>query len=150
MKRKCPLDNLYKIVNPCFDPVFKSIFTRDEPESKQALRGLVSAILQKDLQVADVTINEPPVNGIGDKQIRYDLSCVLDDGEKANVEMTLWPKVHEVNKMEYFLARLHATQRTKYPAASSGVFCSPDVVALRGLIPFNRAKGRGIKPLRHE
>jgi predicted transposase/invertase (TIGR01784 family) len=113
MKKPYPLDNLSAIINPCYDPVFKCIFTKDMPESKQALRGLVSAILQKDLQVVDVTTNEPPVNGIGDKQIRYDINCVLDDGEKANVEMTLWPKAHEVCRMEYFLARLHTMQEIK-------------------------------------
>ena len=104
---------LNELINPCFDPVFKSIFTKDTPESKNALRGLVSAILQKDLKVVDVTSNEPPVNNTGDKQIRYDINCVLDDGEKANVEMTLWPNAHEVCKMEYYLARLHATQEIK-------------------------------------
>ena len=102
--------NLKEILNPCIDPVFKSIFTKDTPESKQALRGLVSAVLQKDLTVVSVTANEPPVNNAAGKQIRYDINCVLDNGEKANVEMTLWPKAHEVYKMEYYLARLHTSQ----------------------------------------
>ncbi|MDR2491271.1 MAG: Rpn family recombination-promoting nuclease/putative transposase, partial [Spirochaetaceae bacterium] len=78
-------------LNPCSDPVFKSIFTRDEPESKKALLGLVSTVIQKKLTVVTVTANEPAINDLGGKQIRYDISCVLDGGEKANIEMTLWP-----------------------------------------------------------
>jgi zinc transport system permease protein len=35
-------------------------------------------------------------------------------------------------------------------ALKGGVCCSHKVVALKGLILFNRPKGRGIKPLRHE
>ena len=106
-------NELNELINPCLDPVFKSIFTKDTLESKNALRGLVSAIIQKDLKVVDVTTNEPPVNAAGDKQIRYDINCVLDGGEKANVEMTLWPDLYEVYRMEYYLARLHATQEIK-------------------------------------
>jgi predicted ABC-type ATPase len=36
------------------------------------------------------------------------------------------------------------------PAASSGVCCSHKVFIFRGLILFNRPKGRGIKPLQYE
>ena len=105
--------NLFKILNPCLDPVFKSIFTKDAPESKHALRGLVSAIIQKDVTVVDVTTNEPPILDTADKQIRYDINCVMDNGEKANVEMTIWPDVYEAYRMEYYLARLHTMQEIK-------------------------------------
>jgi hypothetical protein len=36
------------------------------------------------------------------------------------------------------------------PAASNGVCCSHKVVTLRGLILYNRPKGRGIKPPQYE
>ena len=65
------------------------------------------------MRVVDVTTNEPPVNASGDKQIRYDINCILDDGDKANVEMTLRPTTFEAYKMEYYLARLHTTQEAK-------------------------------------
>ena len=113
MQDKKTLRKLQRIINPCFDYVFKGIFTKDTPQSKQALRGLVSAILEKKVKVVGVTTNEPPVNHAGSKQIRYDINCVLDDGEKANVEMTLWPKAYEVCRIEYYLARLHTTQENK-------------------------------------
>ena len=40
--------------------------------------------------------------------------------------------------------------KIKCLALKGEVCCSPDVVALRVEYLFNRPKGRGIKPLRHE
>ena len=38
------------IINPCWDNVFKAIFTKDTPESRGALEYLLSAIIRRSLK----------------------------------------------------------------------------------------------------
>ena len=62
------------IVNPCWDNVFKATFTKESPESRGALSKFLSALIGEDLTVISITANEPPINNLHDKQIRYDKS----------------------------------------------------------------------------
>ena len=55
------------IINPCWDNVFKAIFTRDTPESLGALECLLSAILMRKLTVLSITVNEPPVDSVNER-----------------------------------------------------------------------------------
>jgi len=98
------------IIDPCWDSVFKAIFTRDTPESRFALEDLLSAIIGRKLTVPVITANEPPVASENERQIRYDINCKLDDGELCNIEMTLNPGVYEPMRLEYYSGKLLVNQ----------------------------------------
>jgi predicted transposase/invertase (TIGR01784 family) len=98
------------IINPCWDNVFKAIFTRDTPESRGALRELLTAIIGRKLTVLTITANEPPVDGMGERQIRYDINCKAADGEPYNIEMTLNPYKYEPLRLEYYSCKLFTSQ----------------------------------------
>jgi predicted transposase/invertase (TIGR01784 family) len=97
----------------CQDPIFKALMTKNTPPSQKARDGLLSAILDQPVTVISVNPNEPPVNGIHDRQIRFDLNVRLTNGELANVEMTKDPSPYEVLRMEYYAARLYAGQEIR-------------------------------------
>jgi predicted transposase/invertase (TIGR01784 family) len=109
------------LLDPREDSVFKAIFTKDTPASRGALKSLVSAYLHQELDVLTVIANEPPVQNKADRQIRYDIACVFNDGEKADVEMTLFPGKFEARRMEYYLARLYCSQELKGDPGYAGV-----------------------------
>ena len=94
----------------CWDNVFKSIFTSPSPESRGALSKLLSAIIGKGLTVINISANEPPVESLRDRQIRFDINCVSDEGQLCNVEMTLSPGAFEVRRLEYYAGELHTSQ----------------------------------------
>jgi len=94
----------------CNDAVFKAVFTKNTTESRTALRSLLSAFLERKLSIVDVSANEPAINDIRDRQIRFDISVIFNDGELANVEMTLNPKKYEGLRFEYYTARLFVDQ----------------------------------------
>ncbi|MDR3283810.1 MAG: Rpn family recombination-promoting nuclease/putative transposase, partial [Treponema sp.] len=77
------------LIDICWDNVFKSVFTRPIPESRGALSKLLSAIIDRELTVTNITANEPPVESLRDRQIRFDINCTMNNGELCNVEMTL-------------------------------------------------------------
>jgi predicted transposase/invertase (TIGR01784 family) len=101
------------IIDICWDNVFKTIFTQDTPTSQKALRRLLSAFIGRPVRILAVTANEPPVSGLTDRQIRYDIRVRFNDGEQANIEMTLSPSGFEPLRLEYYAARLHTTQDIK-------------------------------------
>jgi predicted transposase/invertase (TIGR01784 family) len=109
------------LLDPREDHVFKAIFTKDTPASRGALKSLVSAYVHQDLDILTVIANEPPVHATTDRQIRYDIACVFNDGEKADVEMTLYPGKFEIERMEYYLTRLHCGQEIKGDPSYAGV-----------------------------
>ena len=98
------------LINPCWDNVFKAIFTKDTPESRGALEFLLSAILGRILSVVMITANEPPVDSLNERQIRYDISCKFDNGDLCNIEMTLSPDSFEPVRLEYYSSKLFTTQ----------------------------------------
>jgi predicted transposase/invertase (TIGR01784 family) len=98
------------IIDPCWDGVFKAIFTKDRPESRGALQKLLSAIIGRDLAVLTITANEPPVDSIKERQIRYDINCKFDSGELCNIEMTLDPDAFELIRLEYYSSKLFVSQ----------------------------------------
>ena len=98
------------IINPCWDNVFKAIFTKDTLESRGALEFLLSAIIGRILSVVLITANEPPVDNINERQIRYDINCKFDDGDLCNIEMTLSPDSSEPLRLEYYSCKLFTSQ----------------------------------------
>jgi len=98
------------LIDICYDNVFKAVFTRNTPESQGALSKLVSALIDREVLVTNICTNEPPVESLSDRQIRYDINCKTESGELINVEMSLNPKRFEPVKLEYYAAKLFIGQ----------------------------------------
>ena len=92
------------------DSVFKAVFTRDTPESRGALSSLLSALIGKIVSVETIIANEPPSNGMFQRNIRYDISCRTTNGKLVNIEMSLHPNADELNRLEYYVSRLFVMQ----------------------------------------
>ena len=58
-----------------YDNFFKAVFTKDTPQSKGALSGLLSALIRRKIAVKTITTNEPAINNAFDRCIRYDIAC---------------------------------------------------------------------------
>ena len=95
------------------DNVFKAVFTKDTPESIGALSQLVSALIGRDVTIVSILTNEPPIENIRDRQIRYDIKCKTENSELVNVEMCLNPDVFEPVRLEFYTSRLFGGQDIK-------------------------------------
>ena len=93
-----------------FDNVFKAVFTRNIPASQGALSKLVSALIDREVSVTSITANEPPVDNLNDRQIRFDINCRAENGELINVEMSLNPKHYEPVRLEFHVGKLFSGQ----------------------------------------
>jgi predicted transposase/invertase (TIGR01784 family) len=93
-----------------YDNVFKAVFTRDTPESRTALSRLVSAITDRPLTVLSIAANEPPIDNLRDRQIRFDIPCKTGDGEPVNIEMSLNPDAFELVRLEFLVGKLFTGQ----------------------------------------
>jgi predicted transposase/invertase (TIGR01784 family) len=93
-----------------YDNVFKAVFTKDIPESQKALGKLVSALIGRELSIVAITANEPPIDSISDRQIRFDIRCKAENDELVNVEMSLNPKPFEPVRLEFHAGKLFTGQ----------------------------------------
>ncbi|MDR0562740.1 MAG: hypothetical protein LBG73_08640 [Spirochaetaceae bacterium] len=48
-----------RVINPCWDNVFKAVFTKETAVSQGALKGLLSAVLGRAVISVQVITNEP-------------------------------------------------------------------------------------------
>jgi len=92
------------------DQVFKAVFTRDTSASRAALSDLISALIGLTVEVENIVANEPATGFLGQKKIRYDISCMSKSGEPIDVEMSFHPISDELNRLEYFASRLFVGQ----------------------------------------
>jgi predicted transposase/invertase (TIGR01784 family) len=92
------------------DNVFKAVFTKDIPASKGALGKLVSALVGRELSIVAINANEPPIDNISDRQIRFDIRCKAENGERINVEMSLNPDPFEPVRLEFHAGKLFTGQ----------------------------------------
>jgi len=99
-----------RILDIRYDPVFKAVFTRDTPTSRAALSDLISALIGRTVAVETIVANEPATGFLGQKKIRYDISCMSKNGEPIDVEMSFHPINGELNRIEYFASRLFVGQ----------------------------------------
>jgi predicted transposase/invertase (TIGR01784 family) len=98
------------LVDICKDNVFKAVFTKDMPASKAALGKLVSALVGRELSIVAITANEPPIDNLRDRQIRFDINCKAENGELVNVEMSLEPDSFEPVRLEFHVGKLFIGQ----------------------------------------
>jgi predicted transposase/invertase (TIGR01784 family) len=99
-----------RILDIRYDPVFKAVFTKDTVKSRGALSDLISSLIGRTVAVETITANEPPVEDIRQRYLRFDVNCKTDKGEPINVEMSFNPKPDEPVRLEYYSARLYAGQ----------------------------------------
>ena len=93
-----------------YDNVFKAVFTRNTPESQGALSKLVSTLIKREVSIVAITANEPPIESLWDRQIRFDINCKAENGELINVEMCLNPNPYEPVKLEFYASKLFIGQ----------------------------------------
>jgi len=93
-----------------YDPVFKAVFTKETADSRGALSGLISALIGRTVTVETIVANEPATGFLGQKKIRYDISCISKNKEPIDVEMSFHPIEDELNRLEYFASRLFVGQ----------------------------------------
>ena len=103
-----------------FDKVFKAVFTRGTPASKGALSHLISALIGREVSVASINANEPPIDNLQDRQIRFDIFCKTTNGELVNIEMSLNPASFEPVRLEFYAGRLFTRQDIRGPDKSYG------------------------------
>jgi len=105
-----PFGNGMRILDIRYDPVFKAVFTRDTAESRLALSDLISAFIDRAIMVEAIAANEPPVDDLRQRHLRFDVFCKTGKGEPINVEISFNPKASEPVRLEYHAARLFAGQ----------------------------------------
>jgi predicted transposase/invertase (TIGR01784 family) len=105
-----PFEDGKRIFEIRHDPIFKAVFTKDTSESRGALSDLISTLIGHIIVVETITANEPPINDLRQKYIRFDVSCRTKEGELVNVEMSFNPKPNELARLEYYTSRLFAGQ----------------------------------------
>jgi predicted transposase/invertase (TIGR01784 family) len=98
------------LIDICLDNVFKAVFTKNTPESRGALARLLSAVIGRELSAVSITANEPAIDNLRDRQIRFDINCKAADGELVNVEMSLNPDKFEPLRLEFHAGKLFTSQ----------------------------------------
>ena len=102
------------LLNPRSDPTFKALFTQNTPKSNDALRDFIATMIGEPVQTVALLPNEPPVKMQSDKQMAFDVHCVLASGEPVEIEMQGHDKEHSYSgRAEAHAARLlaHATRK---------------------------------------
>ena len=106
-------DETEDILDIRYDNVFKAVFARDTQTSKGALSKLISALICREVIAVTINANEPPIDNINDKQIRFDINCRAESGEYVNIEMSLNPDSFEPVRLEFYASKLFTLQEIK-------------------------------------
>jgi len=101
-----PLWDGMSVLDIRYDPVFKAVFTKDTEKSRGALSRLISALIGRNVKVETIIANEPPVDYLQQRYLRFDVACRTEEGELVNVEMSFNPNASERVRLEYHVAKL--------------------------------------------
>jgi hypothetical protein len=86
-------------------------YSRKTPRHpRERFRNCFSAVIGRELSVITITANEPPIDNLRDRQIRFDINCRAKNGELVNVEMSLNPDTFEPIRLEYHAGKLFTGQ----------------------------------------
>jgi predicted transposase/invertase (TIGR01784 family) len=110
MPVKIRFDDADDLVDICMDNVFKAVFTRETSASQTALSKLVSALIGWEVTIIAIRANEPPIDNLRDRQMRFDINCRAENGELVNVEMSLNPDPFEPVRLEFYAGKLFTGQ----------------------------------------
>jgi len=106
-------DDNEDLVDICKDNVFKAVFTKETAASRTALSRFVSAVIGRNVEIINLTANEPTIENLRDRQIRFDINCRTENGELVNVEMSLNPESFEPVRLEFHIGKLFIGQDIK-------------------------------------
>jgi len=70
-------------------------------------------LIKREVSILVITANEPPIDTLWDRQIRFDINCKTENGELINVEMCLNPNPYEPVKLEFYASKLFIGQDIK-------------------------------------
>jgi len=106
------------ILSPVDDHIFKTLMTH--PEAKPVLIDVLSSSMNRNVTDATVRNNELPISDDNEKGERFDVNCIIDHKDQADVEMH-GSHIQEVddshtsfiNKYIYYLTDLHSSQPSK-------------------------------------
>ncbi len=103
------------VLDPCCDPVFKSMFTNNSDEARAALKGFLSAIFDRKVKKIRLTATELPKEAVSDKDSFFDVSCLFE-GENEYVEIEMQGRNDDDafdRRAEYYAAHLlnHNTKK---------------------------------------
>ena len=105
-----PLRDGESVLDIRYDPVFKAVFTKDTSASRCALSKLISALIRHNVSVEAIIANEPPIDDLRQRYLRFDVVCRTKEGELVIVEMSFNPNAGEQVRLEYHVARLFVGQ----------------------------------------
>lgn len=87
--------------------MFKALFTSNSEQSQKALVSFVSAALGRKVSDVKLEPNELPIDTFGEKQSSFDIVCMLDGSEPANIEIqTPGNETLFKRRVEYHVAHL--------------------------------------------
>jgi len=105
-----PLREGESVMDIRYDQIFKAVFTKETSLSKGALSRLISALIERTVEVEVVIANEPAIDNTRQRYVRFDVVCRTKEGELVNVEMSFNPIAGEQVRLEYHVARLFVGQ----------------------------------------
>jgi len=110
MKTNIRFSETEELLDIRHDRIFKAVFTKDSPAAKGALSDLISTLIERKVVVSSITANEPPIDDIRDRSIRFDISCKTETSELVNIEMSFRPASCELARLEYYTSKLFSRQ----------------------------------------
>jgi predicted transposase/invertase (TIGR01784 family) len=105
-----PLREGESVMDIRYDQIFKAVFTKETSLSKGALSRLITALIERTVEVETIIVNEPPIDDTRQRYVRFDVVCKTKEGELVNVEMSFNPIASEQVRLEYHVARLFVGQ----------------------------------------
>jgi hypothetical protein len=78
-----------EILPPSDDGVFKTLLTH--PDAKPCLRDIIASNIGLPVKEVTVRNTELPIGDVLEKRERFDVSCEIDGGDQAEVEMQADP-----------------------------------------------------------
>ncbi len=102
------------LLNPRIDSTFKALFTQPTEESRNALHSFLEAATERKIKSVELTANEAPIAFEKQRGVSYDILCIFDDGQPANLEMMAFNQFYDYGKRaEYQVSRLETTYLRK-------------------------------------
>lgn len=121
---------MHPLLDPKLDVVFKLLFTRDHPDSREALIGLLTAVLRPSSLLTSVEVLNPEIGkaAVDDKGIVLDIRARLADGTITNVELQARNVAPFRKRFLYYWARAFSQQLS--PGDGYTALCPTISVAL--------------------
>ena len=102
------------LLNPRIDSTFKALFTQPTEESRNALHSFLEAATEQKIRSVELTANEAPKSFDGQRGVSYDILCIFDDEQPANLEIMAFNQKYDYGKRaEYQVSRLETTYLKK-------------------------------------